>query len=146
MATRHAAHLLSIASSSIPVFGLTDYDPDGLAILSTYKHGSAALAHQNLTLTVPRIQRLGLGSAEVGNVVDESDLHQSQGLLPLTVRDRRRATKMLGWARLDEHGMELEWRRELQVMLMLNIKAELQLLDALEGGIAKWIMDRICSD
>lgn len=137
--------MLSVAAPQIPIFGLVDYDPDGLSILSTYKHGSLALAHLNATLNVPRIQWLGLRSADIGRVSDGNDLHQSQGLLHLTARDRRKAVSMLSWTDLAENGREPEWRLELQVMLMLNLKAELQLLEAAEGGVVKWVIDRVCS-
>lgn len=137
--------MFAAAAPQIPIFGLVDYDPDGLSILSTYKHGSLALAHLNATLNVPRMQWLGVRSADIGRVSDGYDLHQSQGLLPLTARDRRKAVSMLNWAVLAEDGREPEWRQELQVMLMLNVKAELQLLEAAQGGIVKWVTDRICS-
>jgi len=94
-------------------------------------------------LNVPRIQWLGLTSSDIGNVASGNDLHQSQGLLTLTARDRRKAAKMLGWAVMAEHGCEPEWRRQLQVMLMLDVKAELQLLEAAQGGIVRWVAERL---
>lgn len=115
-----------------PLYGLMDFDPDGLDILSTYKHGSKALAHQSAELALPSIQWLGVKSAHVGQ---EDDLHQTQGLLKLSARDRRKATSMLEREHFAEDGAEQEWRRELQVMLMLNVKAEIQLLEARSHGL-----------
>jgi meiotic recombination protein SPO11 len=46
---------------------------------------------------------------------------------------------MLGRPPCDEGGDEPEWRRELQLMLMVNKKAELQLLERTEGGLAGWL-------
>lgn len=81
---------------------------------------------------VPDIQWLGLRS---NHAVDAHQTHQSQGLLALTKRDRRKARNMLNQECMDT---EAEWRGQLQVMLMLNLKAELQILDAgaLVGVIA----------
>lgn len=116
------------------VFCLVDFDPDGLAIMSTYKNGSAALAHENEELRVPQMQWLGLRSDAFGRVTDE--LRGEQGLLALTSRDRRKAVSML--ARQDPDASdkhEAEVRNALQTMLMLNTKAELQLLDASPRGM-----------
>lgn len=58
------------------------------------------------------------------------------GLMPLTKRDRRIAIKMLERDVVDE---EMEWRRELQAMLMLNLKAEIQILSSGVGGLEAWL-------
>ncbi|KAE9966239.1 hypothetical protein EG328_009080 [Venturia inaequalis] len=121
-----------------PIYGLMDFDPDGLDILSTYKHGSKALAHQSAELALPSIQWIGVKSAHIGQ---EDDLHQTQGLLKLSARDRRKATSMLGREQFGENGSEPEWRRELQVMLMLNVKAEIQLLEARSDGLVGYLKD-----
>jgi meiotic recombination protein SPO11 len=55
-----------------------------------------------------------------------------QGLLKLTSRDRRIAFKML------EKDVEVEWRRELQIMMMLNVKAEIQVLGNWER-LGEWL-------
>lgn len=121
-----------------PLYGLMDFDPDGLDILSTYKHGSQALAHQSAELVLPSIQWIGVKSSQIGQ---EDDLHQTQGLLKLSARDRRKATSMLERKQFAEDGTEPEWRRELQFMLMLNIKAEIQLLEARSDGLVGWLKD-----
>jgi meiotic recombination protein SPO11 len=46
---------------------------------------------------------------------------------------------MLEWDLCAEDGLEPTWRRELQVMLMLNIKAEMQILEELPGGLVPWL-------
>lgn len=120
-----------------------DHDPDGLAILSTYKHGSRALAHENATLVVPGIKWLGLRSEHIVQPALSDDLHGSQGLLTMSARDRKAARNMLGRAVFAEDA-EGEWRRELQVMLLLNIKAELQLLDAVPDGLSKLLEKELC--
>ncbi|KAF2769764.1 DNA topoisomerase IV, alpha subunit [Teratosphaeria nubilosa] len=132
IATRALLRYMSTPSpqngfASPPVHGLMDFDPDGLAILSVYKHGSNALAHENADLVVPQIKHLSLRSTHVS--LGSEDETASQALLTLTARDRRKAAKMLERER-DENA-----KLELQRMLMLGVKAELQLLDAVPGGM-----------
>ncbi|KAI4723001.1 DNA topoisomerase IV, alpha subunit [Aureobasidium sp. EXF-10727] len=136
IATRAVTHFMTVASpqngfAEPPVFGLADFDPDGLAILHTYKHGSEKMSQENAKLVVPRIEWLGLHSS---TITDEDQTHRNQGLLTLTLRDRHKAKKMLEW---EQHSFveAAHWRRELQVMLMLNLKAELQILDSDPSGL-----------
>jgi meiotic recombination protein SPO11 len=100
-----------------------DFDPDGLAIMSTYKHGSVSLAHENDTLVAQKIEWLGITS----DVIRDIHRDKNEAWLRLTPRDRRKALKMLENPVCQEE-VEASWRRELQVMLMLNIKAEIQIL------------------
>lgn len=111
--------------------------------MSTYKHGSANLSHENANLTVPSMRWLGLRSCDLHNneAVDES-----KGLLRLTVRDRKKAVKMLEKALLEENGAEREWRRELQVMLMVGVKAEMELLAERGGGLEGWLGGKLLAD
>lgn len=139
LATRAMVHFLSHPSlkngfASPSVYGLADFDPDGIAILSTYKYGSKRLAHEGAEVCTPRLQWLGLRGDHLAQHSDE--IHATQGLLPLTVRDRAKAAKMLQqpcWIAGDE---QIEIERELQRMLMLNVKAELQFLDATLGSMS----------
>ena len=136
ISTRAMLHFLSSPSPqngfcAPPVYAMVDFDPDGIAILSTYKYGSKSLAHETSHLCLPQIQWLGLRSEYV---LSGEATHADQGLLNLTTRDRKKARSMLGWQVLEgDEGL----RRELQVMLMLNFKAELQLLDATSDGMSK---------
>jgi meiotic recombination protein SPO11 len=50
-------------------------------------------------------------------------------MMPMHGDDRRKATTMLRKGVFREDGLELTWRRELQVMLMLNGKIEIQAMD-----------------
>lgn len=124
----------------IPVYALMDFDPDGIGILSTYKYGSLILAHENETLNVPNIRWLGVRSPDISS---DERTHSSQGLLRLTPRDRRKATKMLEWDVLCEDGPETEWRQQVQTMLMLNVKAEIQILDARRDGLVGWLKETL---
>jgi meiotic recombination protein SPO11 len=89
--------------------------------MSTYKHGSMSLAHET-NVAVPSIRWLGVRSCDFLNTETEI-----QGLLNLTARDRRVAVKMLAKC-VDEEERDVEWKREFRVMLMLNVKAEIQIL------------------
>jgi meiotic recombination protein SPO11 len=67
-----------------------------------------------------------------------------QSLLKLSARDRRIARKMLEKEHIfGEDGMEQEWRREVQVMLMLNIKAEIQILGNGQA-LERWLDGKLC--
>ncbi|KAK5166596.1 endodeoxyribonuclease [Saxophila tyrrhenica] len=121
-----------------PVYGLVDHDPDGLAILSVYKSGSIALAHEGEDLLVPRLQWLGLRREQF--LAEENLLIPNQALLTLTTRDRRRAIKML--ERCDDPGM----RTALQSMLVMHTKAELQILDSNPGGMTNLLRSALGYD
>lgn len=114
-----------------------DFDPDGINILSTYKHGSIALSHENDHLTADNISWLGIKSKDIP---EGDNPIQRQALLKLSPRDRNKASRMLEREPFMEGGMEPEWRREVQVMLMLNIKAEIQLLEEQDGGLHSWLI------
>ncbi|KAJ5775535.1 uncharacterized protein N7511_000546 [Penicillium nucicola] len=146
LSTREFLHKLSKAASKqnrpLPRFhGLTDGDPHGMAIMSTYKYGSAAHVHENARLCLPRLQWLGVRMTDIIGVSDAPD---DKALLLLTPRDRAKIVTMLRnnpvWA---SDGPELEWRVELQRMLMLNLKAEIEVLYESVGGLEGWIDRRM---
>ena len=139
----------------MPMYTFVDLDPDGIAIMSTYKYGSYRLAHENIAAgqtagsTLPNMRWLGLkmhhlcpGSVHESTATAEHrpDL---QGLMRLTARDRTKAARMLEWDLCCESGPEQEWRHELQGMLMLNIKAEMQILDECPGGMVSFLQNEL---
>ncbi|RAL62863.1 hypothetical protein DID88_004704 [Monilinia fructigena] len=63
--SRQFLHYLEKHFPLISIYALVDFDPDGIGIMSTYKHGSAALAHENEDLSVPSICWLGLRSTDM---------------------------------------------------------------------------------
>lgn len=120
---------------------LVDSDPDGMAIMATYKYGSMKQAHDNARLNVPGIHWLGLRTSDV---VSGADPHGDEALMPLSMRDRKKAIAVLkNNPVFAEDGPESRWRSELQQMLMLNLKAETELLYDRDGGIEGWIDQRI---
>ncbi|KAJ5534002.1 Winged helix-turn-helix transcription repressor DNA-binding [Penicillium freii] len=122
-------------------YALTDGDPHGMAIMSTYKYGSAAHLHQNARLSIPRLQWLGL---RVTDIIAVPEVLGDTALLSLTMRDRKKIVAMLRnspvWA---SDGPEPEWRAELQRMLVLNLKAEIEILYGCQGGLEGWINRRM---
>lgn len=129
------------------ICALIDADPDGMTIMSVYKYGSLACAYDNARLNAPELSWLGVRiSAAVARATsyahqenpdtskgDDRITNENSGdnsepvLLPLTMRDRRKARSMMMKNPVfAENGPEQEWRRELQVMLMLNVKAEIE--------------------
>ena len=121
------------------IYALVDFDPDGIGILSTYKHGSVALAHENDHLRAPSIHWIGVRSSIILHANAAGD---GRGILQMSGRDRRKAQGLLKKHGLQNEG-ETEWRRELQVMLMLNIKVEIQALSELDGGLEGWLENEI---
>ena len=125
IATRSFLHKIGEAFRG-KVYCLVDFDPHGVGILSVYKYGSEALAHENEYLSMPTIEWLGVDSSDIlGPWYSKGE----NAKLPMHSDDRRKAMTMLRKGILEEGGREPMWRRELQVMLMLNGKIELQAMD-----------------
>ncbi|KPV74908.1 uncharacterized protein RHOBADRAFT_36872 [Rhodotorula graminis WP1] len=118
LATRELLKRLSDDLPFTPIFALVDSDPHGLSILSVYAHGSSLQSHDAHNLVVPRLQWLGIKGTEWAALgVDRDDL------LPLTKADRVKALSML-----KKDDLPDAWRRELEFMLHLQRKAEIQIL------------------
>jgi len=155
IASRRFLGRLTSDHGHIPVLGLVDWDPDGIAILSTYKYGSCRLAHEEVAradtpgLGLSKLQWLGVQSQHFSRKAGSEGgtataaLCDMQGVMKLTDRDRRKAHQMLAWEACREDGSEAGWRVELQRMLMLNVKAEMQIVDELPGGFASWLSSEL---
>lgn len=141
VSSRSFIHALRSRPLCPPIYALTDCDPHGLSILSTYAHGSSALAHENQNLAVPDMRWLGVRLQDVVktqiSVEDGKDV-ETAGILSLTRRDRKLATNMLTSNPAFEEQLHLDWRRELQCMLFTNVKAEIQILGGAES-LGRWI-------
>lgn len=114
--------------------------------MSTYKYGSWNLSHETAKHTVPYMRWLGVQSADLVHAGGDESTRSDRGLLPLSARDRGKATAMLKKHPLLEHGPEGVWRSELQVMLMLGLKAEMELLEDREGGLERWLEGKLFAD
>lgn len=141
VSTRAFIHTLRTRPLCPPMYALTDCDPHGLSILSTYAHGSSALAHDNANLAVPDMRWLGVRLQDVVETQssgEEKDSSDAAGILSLTQRDRKLATNMLTSNPAFEEELHPDWRRELQCMLFMNLKAEIQILGGAEN-LGKWV-------
>ncbi|KAJ4373462.1 endodeoxyribonuclease [Didymella sp. IMI 355093] len=155
VASRSYLHQLTHHAPHVPIYAFMDLDPDGIAIMTTYKYGSYRLAHEEVkhmdapALSLPNLRWLGVKSHHVNlaqaseDGIDTSATSGLQGMMRLTTRDRSKAMRMLEWDLCTETGPELEWRRELQTMLMLNTKAEIQILDELPGGVVSFLSSEL---
>lgn len=139
-----------------PVYAFVDLDPDGIAIMSTYKYGSYRLAHEDIAskhssgISIPSMRWLGIKQHHISSSGLQGGkfagiIPDLQGLMRLTIRDRKKATQMLNWDICCETGPEQEWRHELQMMLTLNIKAEIQILDELPEDMVSFLSAQLNS-
>ncbi|KAF4556621.1 Type IIB DNA topoisomerase-like protein [Elsinoe fawcettii] len=143
IATRRLLHLLAHPTAfnhfaDPPVYLLTDFDPDGIAIANVYKHGSLNLTHEGDGIKTTKAQRLGLTRE---HVQEDDSMMGSHVLLPMTMRDRRKARTML--VRMVGSSEMTDDTSDLQCMLMTNLKAELQTLDEGHGGLNKLLASLI---
>lgn len=162
LVTRSFLYKVHNTRPTIPIYALVDYDPDGVNIFRCYKWGSAALEHEE-DVRLPLLRWLGVKSGDFhdtsqGQTAPPSNYHahfqepvspreaaHSQAgpfnrLLQLTQRDRKLAVKLLGdFADEAKHrGGAAEALGEVQKMLMMNVKAEIQALND-EGDIAGYL-------
>lgn len=117
---------------TMPIYGLVDFDPHGIEILSTYKYGSVAQAHANHRLAVERITWLDLEPLRIPQ-------HE---WLRLSSHDRRKCRSLLRCSVVRKNP---SWQRSLQWMLFANIKAEIQSISSCLGGLERYLNGRIQS-
>ncbi|KAI1622038.1 meiotic recombination protein SPO11 [Exophiala viscosa] len=142
LATRHFLRfVLDHSETPLPIFCLIDWDPDGIQILKCYLYGSKNLAREHVC-NIPELKWLGLKADDVapGDGVQIS--------MPLSMRDRVIALSMLTsqeWRDGSDISLPglVDAMNELRRMLMLNRKAEIQSLDDREGGLERWLTNRL---
>lgn len=145
VATREVVRLLAETmrkdGTRLALFGLVDMDPHGVEIMATYRFGSVAMAWENHRLAVGRVEWLGVKSGDlVEAVARSSGDSQVEGVARLTVRDRKKAVGMLARAWMK---VVPEWKSELQNMLFLNAKAEIEIVSAV--GVKEWVEEKIAA-
>ncbi|KAL7421510.1 endodeoxyribonuclease [Cryptotrichosporon argae] len=127
LATLQLTRAIADTFPNARIFGLVDADPHGLDILSVYTNGSRATKysydHDGLALG-DRIEWLGVKVSELGRLGVRYD-----EMLPLSPRDVGKAMKML-----QNVDLPVEWRRELCRMLMVNRKAEIEIVSTASNG------------
>ncbi|GAV02040.1 hypothetical protein RvY_12653 [Ramazzottius varieornatus] len=113
--TRRFLQLL-VSKLCIPVYIITDGDPHGMDIMCMYRYGTRAPHFENISLAVPDARWLGVFPSDLQQFgVDESRLQL------LTENDKRLALDIL-----QRPYCSLPMRRQLEIMLERNFKAEIQ--------------------
>ncbi|ROT39024.1 DNA topoisomerase IV, alpha subunit [Sodiomyces alkalinus F11] len=139
LVTRGFLHLVQSVRPQLPIYCLTDFDPDGVGIMRCYKHGSRSLDHET-HVVVPRLRWLGFKSSDLSHHLTALDESRRPSVTsPMSVRNRTRAAKLLATMDEESHDWEeLECQRELQVMMFLGVKAEIQGVDGI-GDVGDWL-------
>jgi len=123
MASRGVRRLLSrmVNELKLPLYVLVDNDPWGFYIYSVVKQGSINLAYESVRMAVPQARFVGLSSFDAARY----DL-PSNVTIKLDETDEKRAKQMLAYPWFHRK----EWQRELQQMLKLGVKLELEALSS----------------
>lgn len=105
----------------LPVFVLVDNDPWGYYIYSVVKQGSISLAFESQRMAVPDAKFIGMSSfdAEKFDIPDAVTIRVND-------RDIRRAKEIRGYPWFQKR----EWQREIDRMLKLGVKLELEALSS----------------
>ncbi|KAI3588759.1 Spo11/DNA topoisomerase VI subunit A [Fusarium oxysporum f. sp. albedinis] len=153
LTTRSFLNFVHTQYPQLPLLGLFDYDPDGIKILRCYRHGSERLSHE-ADLGIESLRWLGIRSVHLSRGHTNTSLsnygqpsHVSitsiQCRDPVTYlngRERAAAISTLKKISLyspnELEGSEL--RLELQLMIMLGVKAEIEWLDE-SGDLCSWL-------
>lgn len=109
----------------IPILAIMDADVYGIEIMRVYTVGSKSLSFEAANLAVPNMKWLGLLPSDL---TEESGFHiPSSTHIKLTKNDENKIKIML-----EEEFVKRkpEWRKELETLQQLGVKAEIQALNA----------------
>lgn len=144
------------------MFVLTDFDPYGVHIFGCYAVGSKSLefesgapalrihflgikSEQILQLACPGNQKTGNQKSSGKNsapssIDDTSGIYFGDPISQMSLKDRLAARSILKKFDHEEVGENVlgDIQRELQIMMMLGLKAEIQWLDD-AGNICNWL-------
>ncbi|KAM0343582.1 hypothetical protein ACHAPU_008333 [Fusarium lateritium] len=156
LTTRSFLNFVHTKHPQLPILGLFDYDPDGVKILRCYRYGSDRLSHET-DLSTHALQWLGIKSTHLfrdytgtspfgsytlsqSSQVSITSISCRDPVSYLSARERNAANSTL---KKIEHPSANEFevgemRRELQLMLMLGLKAEIEWLDE-SGDLRSWL-------
>lgn len=98
----------------VPIYGFVDGNPAGVRILCTFKFGSERRAFDNLELTVPDLNWVGLYGV---------DMNGKPGLSVLNEDDYAILVNLLNLPHIQS---EREWHRNLCNMLELGLKGDIE--------------------
>ncbi|KAM0408944.1 hypothetical protein ACHAPD_011104 [Fusarium lateritium] len=139
---------------TLPILGLFDYDPDGVKIRRCYQYGSDRLSHE-ADLGTETLEWLGIKSTHLfrdytGDSVAATLSQSSQSSITSTscrnpvsymsTRERNTAISTLKKIFNPSHNETevSETKHELQLMLVLGVKAEIEWLDE-SGDLFSWL-------
>jgi len=123
MASRGVRRLLyrMVKELKLPLYVLVDNDPWGFYIYSVVKQGSINLAYESVRMAVPSARFIGLSSFDAEKYALPSNV-----TIRLDETDEKRAKQMLAYPWFERK----EWQRELQQMMKLGVKLELEALSS----------------
>ncbi|XP_022157159.1 meiotic recombination protein SPO11-2 isoform X2 [Momordica charantia] len=132
IATRYFLHRISEEFPNLPILGLVDWNPAGLAILCTFKYGSIGMGLEAYRYAC-NVKWLGVRG-------DDLQLLPQESLVSLKPRDLQIAKSLMSSETLQDN-----YREELALMVDRGQKAEIEALyhngfDYLEKYIAKKIV------
>ncbi|GKU04803.1 meiotic recombination protein spo11 [Fusarium langsethiae] len=158
LTTRSFLNFISTRYPQLPILGLFDYDPDGIKILRCYRYGSDRLSHE-ADLSTGTLQWLGIKSTHLfrdytGDSAINTPSQSSQSSIistlcrnPVSYMSARERTAAISTLKKIDYPLynEIdvsETKHELQLMLMLGIKAEIEWLDE-SGDLFSWLDEEI---
>ncbi|KAH6611534.1 DNA topoisomerase IV [Trichoderma cornu-damae] len=169
MLTCSFLQLMRFQCPQIPIFVLSDYDPDGLNIFRCYRF-TPDMVTRETGAAAPAIRWLGIKSQDLlereghlgvptttslqppdsqsseesaGSKASISSIECREPISALSPRDRKAAVGVLEKLQDFRDDPEIaELQRELQVMLMMSVKAEIQWLDE-AGDLTEWLDFRL---
>ncbi|KAI1813777.1 Spo11/DNA topoisomerase VI subunit A [Poronia punctata] len=166
LATRRFLHALATKFLRIPVLALMDFNPHGMRIMLTYKNGSESLRHEE-DITTNRLAWIGPKSNDIfpylhrnwttdkanRSSLHHMDIHPIGGTSSLSANDRKLAIHLLDTLTTsteshiteEDESSDLGYIGELQAMLFLNIKAEIQAVDE-AGDLTRWLNDALVNE
>ncbi|PTD04665.1 Meiotic recombination protein rec12 [Fusarium culmorum] len=158
LTTRSFLNLVSTRYPQLPILGLFDFDPDGVKIMRCYRYGSDRLSHE-ADLGTETLQWLGIKSTHLFRdyAGDSATITPSQSSPssitstscrnPVSYMSARERTAAISTLKKVVHPSHLdtevsETKHELQLMLVLGVKAEIEWLDE-SGDLFSWLDDEI---
>ncbi|KAJ4136359.1 endodeoxyribonuclease [Fusarium equiseti] len=157
LTTRSFLNFVSTRHPQLPILGLFDYDPDGVKIMRCYRDGSDRLGHET-DLSINKLQWLGIKSTHLfrdfsGARSAPTSRSSRTSIASTACRDpvtymstRERNVAISTLKKVSDSSSDRievpETMRELQNMLALGVKAEIEWLDE-SGDLCSWLDDEI---
>ncbi|KAL0330028.1 UNVERIFIED_CONTAM: Meiotic recombination protein SPO11-2 [Sesamum radiatum] len=114
--TRFLLHRMSREFPGLPILGLVDWNPAGLAILCTFKFGSIAMGLEAYRYAC-NIKWLGLRKDDIEELIPEDSL------IPLKPRDHQ-----IGKSLASSEILQDNYKEELAAMIQTGYRAEIEAL------------------